>query len=227
MSLDHKKRKRGRKAKDPIDANIENSRKMVLRGIPHLLSTAMSVSGLQTKFNFSNDEITREVIARELQITRDRELIEIREVPVTDVASQIGGCPVATRLALPQFAVSRSITNCIDQLGFYQTTTPDKKATELNSTLFTPESLIVLSKACEQMVVELSVRAFLDASDGASPRLLSSQHLAEGARAAWKSREREYSAQGCFDFLGDVFDRDGEDEIVDPFDTIHKFHRRM
>ena len=224
MTSEQGTRKRGRKAKDPTDVRIEESRRTVLRGIPHILQRGGSGDlgeALRSQFDHSNDELTRAILARELEITKKRELVEIRPMLVSDETLGVGGSPVSTRLSLPTQSVGKCLTNAVGQVAHFQSSIGD----ECSTTAFTPESYILLSKACEQMVVELAARAYVNSVESGSAGVVTGHHLADGVRSAWKSRGREYSAMGAFDFLIDVFDRHDADETFDRLDAVAKIHR--
>ena len=226
METNSLKRKRGRKIKDKLDSQIEETRTSVPRGMQYILAQLSCFTDLNEEYEFSYDGIIKAILGRELRIQRDKELQEIREIPPDELSETNPHSLVSARLALPPQSISRSMTACMDQVAFYEAALNDATHEPIKSlTLFTPESFVFLSKACEELILELSCRSYLIAMDSGSPRSVHGQHLITAVRASWKTKSMDYAANGSFDFLNDVFDRDDSHGFVEPLDVIAKIHR--
>ena len=221
MAKDHAsvKRKRGRKAIDEVDHHIKDTRRTLLRGIPFIIDRTPNIF---KEPDLSLDEVARSVINRELDLIRNRDLVEIRQVCNIDQSSGWPTTTVATRLSIPVLASSRCINNAMSYLQHFEF---EESGQESPAAFFTPEAYILLSKTCEQLIVELASRSFMNAVLSGGGRLLDAPHLADAVRSTWKSREREYSAAGAFDFLIDTLDRFDDFSLTDPIDKIGKIHR--
>jgi hypothetical protein len=220
------KRKRGRKTKDGLDARIEEMRRSIPRGVHYIQAKFLDSREMGRQHDFSHDSIIREILRRELQIQRDKELLEIREVPPDEDSNINTHRLVSARLSIPPQSASKSMTACMDQVAFYEAVLKEVQVDESQGlTLFTPESSVFLSKACEEMILELTCRSYLVAMDAGSPGAVHGQHLVTAVRTSWKTKSVEYSAHGSFDFLTDVIDRDETNQFVEPLDVIGRIHK--
>lgn len=214
------RRKRGRKFGDSLDSFIREKRRNIVRGIQFILQE--SPSFLQQR-DVSIDELTRVVLNRELDLVRRRQLIEIREISNIE-ASNLPSNTVAARLAIPSLSCSKCLNSAMSHLHHFETVAQNQG--NLNpSAFFTPEAYILLSKACEQMIIELASRSFISSALAGTGCLVDAQDLADAIRSSWKSRDREYSASGSFDFLIDVLDRYSHSGVTDPLDYMAEIHK--
>lgn len=221
MSVDVMRKKRGRKNRDDTDQRIREARTQVPRGLKHVIGLK-SLADTLREHRYTADEMVRAALDRELDITRDHELVEMREVPIDDEGNSLGGSPVSVRLALPALSVAKCLTQAEAQIRLFQDT--DEQSAPLSS-FFTPEAHILLSKACEQLVIELSTRAFLQSAMSGSPNLVTAQSLRDGVTSAWSSKGTEYSAIQSLHFLTDVIDRFEDESLWDDLDSVAKIHR--
>jgi hypothetical protein len=159
---------------------------------------------------------------RELELIKSRQLLEIREVPFDDESNSLGGSPVSVRLALPVLSVAKCLSQADAQIRLART----RRAENLSNSFFTPEAHILLAKTCEQLVIELSVRAFLQGAFSGSPNLVSAQCLRDGIASAWASKDAKYAASQSFDFLRDVTDRFCDEEVLDDLDNVGRIHQK-
>lgn len=212
-------KKRGRKAADSVDSTIKEKRTRTPRGIPHLLSMAIRNDIAEYIMACPNDKFVNEILEREQNVIRNRELIEMREVPLDDDGTSLGGSPVSTRLLLPPASVAKCIKHAMEQIQHFDM----ESNRESQETNFTPEVHVILSKACEEFVIEMVSRAYLDAMQTGTPHFVSDANLKRSVRNAWKS-DACYPSYGSLDFLIDRVDRSGETSC-DPLDSITRIHR--
>lgn len=216
-------KKRGRKLVDDIDVGIRESRKRTQRGLPSVVSHILQdpKSDIYSElFMKSCDDIVRQILDREQAIVKDKELIEIREVPISDEANSLGGSPVSTRLAIPPTSTARCLNNAMSQVNYYEQTCSGQVPRGVN---FTPEAHIFISKACELLIIELASRSFLTALCEGSPAVLSGNNISKAVKSAWKST-KIYPSADSFDFLLDRVDRfEGQDrDVLDRIGLIHR-----
>jgi hypothetical protein len=213
MTYHAMKKKRGRKILDPIDAGIKIARKRLRRGARFLIDTDNRCIS-----EISVDNLVRNALFRETNIVKYKENVEFREIPVSDDIETLGGCPVATRLSIPHTSIAKCLNNSFDQICFRERVIESAR----RSAFFTPEAHILLSKASEQFVLELSVRAFFHALCIGHPHLISSSDLVHSVRTAWRSGE-SFSSRGSLDFLNDTIDRSIQ-TFPDILDVIRRIH---
>jgi hypothetical protein len=216
-------KKRGRKLGDGIDVEIRESRKKIHRGLPSVVSCCQQNSDSEIYdelFMKPYDDIVRKILDRELKIVKEKELIEIREVPIGDESNSLGGSPVSTRLAIPPASVAKCLNNAMSQMNYYEQTCCRQIPRGVN---FTPEAHIFMSKACELMIIELTSRSFLAALHEGSPAVISASSISNAVKGAWKSSNLCPHADS-FDFLLDRVDRfEVKDRgILDRMGLIHR-----
>ena len=203
-------KKRGRKRKDCVDACIEQTRLDIPRGI-NFLQEVMEEDDLV------HDNLIQVILAQELDLVKDGQLLEFRETEGGDEAIA-GGSPVAVRMNFPPLSVYKSLKAALDQILYTQMS----NRTAMHA--FTHESHILLSKACELITIEAVSRAFLHASDRSAPSRLDDTHLKSAMRRAWKSEGKNISGNMSFDFLEDTLRPVSASD--DPIDLIAKIHSR-
>lgn len=212
------KKKRGRKLSDEVDNRIKITRKEMLRGIPYFLDNNRPRPDLISQ---PIDELVWVTLEREKEIVKNKQLLEVREIPVEEDSNSLGGSPVTTRMALPVQRVAKCLNNSFFQLLFAH----HVQGTDANSpAFFTPEAYILMGKACEQFIIELSVRAYMVAVASGKPNMLTAADLVSAIRAAWRSSDT-YSYNGSMDFLTDAIDR-FTDDPCDGLDRLAKIHRK-
>lgn len=206
----HEMAKRGRKPKDEIDTRLERDRKHVKRGVEHVSVPDPA----------SPDEVVMAVLARELDIIKSRELVEIREALITQDPIEdesICGNPVCTRLYIPPTSVKRVLINSVNQMVYAE-------GQGSRNIAFTPESHVLMSKACELFVTELATRAFLDVTRGQKNTTLTSDNVHRGAVNAWRSkRQDDHFSCAPLDFLMDSLRPAGL--YPDPLDKLARIHK--
>ena len=208
------RKKRGRRSRDVIDDDIKSSRARLRRGIPHLVDHL----GKEAIQDMMIDELVLRTLEREKQIVRNKELVEIREIPVDEELASFGGSPVTTRLAIHVNSISKTLSNAFKQISLI----PGNQLPDIS---FTPEAFILMSKACEQFIIELTVRAHIFAILSGSPHFLSASHISNAVRSAWRSNS-DFASTGSFDFLTDVIERRA-DNPVDMLEIIAKIHKNV
>lgn len=206
------RRKRGRRSSDAVDGDIKTSRSRLSRAVPYIMDQVGS-RGLTEQ---PIDGLVQLALDREMQIVRDKELVEIREIPVPEKISSFNGTPVTTRLAIHVNSVSKCLNHAFKQIAFHE----NGRVPPIS---FTPEAYILMSKACEQFILEITVRSFVTSVLSGSPHFLSSSSLALACRSAWRSKN-DLASNGSFDFLIDTVDRfpGKARELLDFIASIHK-----
>ncbi len=202
-------RKRGRKNKDVVDDSLDFERRATKRGFAHVTVPKHA----------SADDVTLAVLARELEILKARDFMEIREAPSSTNNIEedcVSGSPVCTRLLLPQMSVMNCLTNSTKQVSFatgYQT----------RNFAFTPECHVLMSKACELFITEIASRVFLDATRDRGLTTLSSDNLRISTKSAWRVPVDDGQSNSApFDFLQDMFtEADGGNDSLEKLVRIH------
>jgi hypothetical protein len=220
-------RKRGRKLRDDVDHEIQSMRSRTLRGLRYLRD-----SSFQRETNPSDNDdacldverIVSGVMSREIQLLKQRELQEIREtvsqLPPDEPTSAVFGSPVAVRTMLCQLSIAACVENSFRQI-FHATRTAE--ANHNNCVSLTPECHILLSKACEQMIIDISTRACLDSDISRGSSRITSANILRSLPVL-SGRWNENPLVGNFSFAQDVIDRSLE-VSTHPLDVITKLHR--
>lgn len=220
------RRKRGRKLRDEVDDEIRRTRLRTLRGVKYvkddnfLLGSANDDTGPSF---MDAEKVVSAVISREVEILKKRDIQEIRESvtdAVIDDPGAVLGSPVAVRTMLCQLSVASCIENSFRQI-FHATRGPESKPRNFVS--ITPECHILLSKACEQMIFEISTRAYIDAHNSRMSSRITSVNIMRSLPVISR-RWSDRSLSGHFSFAQDVIDRDS-DLPIHPLDQISHLHR--
>jgi hypothetical protein len=203
-------RKRGRKPRDDIDQELEQRRQETKRGCRYV--------GIRE--DVTADQCIQAVLARELEVLKSRDLVEFREAPVNSVETNdaedgVSGSPVCTRLMIPHLSAMKCLTNSMRQIAH---ATQD----DAHTFSFTPECHVLMSKACELFVVEMTSRAYRDAAVGAVSSNLSADNLVLGTTSAWRTTIDDVTRVSPFDFLCDVPGTNGRSE--EPLDILGRLH---
>jgi hypothetical protein len=176
-------------------------------------------AGIHTE---DDDDIIATVLAREVSILRERGLQEIRETHVSSDYhdSAVMGSPVSVRLMIPQLSILPCVNNSFRQIAHM------RKVAGIHSTdsvSLTPECHILLSKACEQMIVEVTSRALLDASRSKTSDVMNHVNIIRSL-PVWDVEDCPNRKRNDFAFANDVIDR-FSDKPANPFDILSSLHR--
>jgi len=171
-----------------------------------------------------DEEIISAILSREVAILRERGLQEIRETQLSNDLLQEGavmGSPVSVRLMIPQLSILPCVNNSFRQISHLQKT----RGNQIQDCVsLTPECHIIISKATEQMISEISTRAFLDASRGRSPETVNHLNIIRSL-PVWNF---EGGCSTCprsdFAFANDTIDRFSE-QTDNPLDILSALHR--
>ena len=219
-------RKRGRKLRDNIDDEIRESQSKTLRGLRFLRShTEGDIEPDYKQDRLSDVEKTvADVLSREIQLVKERLLFEIREtvspVQTKDESVAVLGSPVAVRMLLCQFSIANCVENSFRQI-FHATRHQQIQANRCVA--LTPECHILLSKACEQMIIDITTRACLDAECTAGSARITSTNILRSLSTV--SRKWGHSQRGAqFSFAQDAIDRSLHLPLH-PLDQIATLHR--
>ncbi len=219
-------RKRGRKLRDSVDDEIRRVRSKTKRAFKYIKDPAFKHTW-ETRYGISSpldvEKLVSSVLLREVDLLRQREIQEIRE-SVSEITTEdptaVLGSPVAVRTMLCQLSIASCVENSFRQI-FHATRKSENKTH--NYVSVTPECHILLSKACEQMIIEITTRACIDAENSRGTSRITSANIMRSLPVIsrrWSTR----SLVGNFSFAQDVMDRNRELPLH-PLDQISKLHR--
>lgn len=219
-------RKRGRKLRDGIDEEIQQNRARIPRGLRYIRDESCPKECIFAENKYGVPDIERiisTVTSREIQLLKLRKLHEIRETKTafaTEDPTAIFGSPVAVRMTLCPLSVS----NCVDN-SFRQIFHTMRNSNELanNSVSMTPECHILLGKACEQMIMEITTRASMDAESSRSSKRITSTNIMRSLPVTSR-RSAKNGVIGQFSFAQDVLDR-YPGLPLNPLDQISVLHQ--
>jgi hypothetical protein len=219
-------RKRGRKLRDGIDEEIHRNRSMIRRGLRYIRDQTFPKESIQSENKYGVLDIERiisAVTAREIQLLKERRLHEIRETKAsiqTDEPTAIFGSPVSVRMMLCQLSVSNCVDNSFRQI-FH--TIRGRKDPANNCVSMTPECHILLGKACEQMILEITTRACIDAENSSSSKRITSTNILRSLPVCSRQFD-ENRVIGSFSFAQDALDR-SSGLSPNPLDQISVLHK--